>query len=109
LSPAALAAAKLAAKTWKPKPMDPQANAIQLPSHGWAAQADESPAQAASAEIVRMTQKLLSELGYSPGPADGHWGPNSQNALKAFQRSAGLPETGLITPQVVRAMQQTLG
>ncbi|OSP53972.1 peptidoglycan-binding protein [Pseudoruegeria sp. SK021] len=39
---------------------------------------------------VYEAQAYLQELGYNPGNPDGAWGPQSQAALDAFRRDAGL-------------------
>lgn len=50
---------------------------------------------------VREIQKKLIDLGFVPkdkvkGFADGSWGTNTTNAVADFQKSRGLPQTGLI-------------
>ena len=42
----------------------------------------------------RLIQTLLNIAGFSAGGADGIWGPRSQSAMRQYQHSAGLPETG---------------
>ena len=42
----------------------------------------------------REIQTLLAATGYSPGPADGQWGPASRRAMKRFQEAAGREATG---------------
>jgi len=56
-------------------------------------------APVAMATIVRPVpdvQKALAEKGFDTGTADGLWGKKSISALRAFQKSRGLPETGVI-------------
>ena len=38
---------------------------------------------------AREAQRLLTELGHSPGPVDGQWGPRSQRALDAWLDASG--------------------
>jgi peptidoglycan hydrolase-like protein with peptidoglycan-binding domain len=46
---------------------------------------------------VKSTQERLIELGYLlPGDADGRFGPATQNAILAFQKSERLDRTGLL-------------
>lgn len=40
---------------------------------------------------VKETQKLLTELGYDPGPIDGVWGANTLGALNALRADQSLP------------------
>jgi localization factor PodJL len=106
LDPQTLAAAKLAAQTWKAKHLDPEANAVRLPNEGWALQLDQGASAQPGADIVRNAQKLLSRLGYEPGPTDGQWGPKTKGAIESFQRDAGLQPTGALTPDLLRKLQQ---
>lgn len=45
-------------------------------------------------ELIRDIQVALSGYGFDPGPADGVLGHRTRDALRAFQRAAGLAETG---------------
>lgn len=47
-----------------------------------------------SPQAVREAEILLASLGYAPGPADGLRDPATAVALRAFQRSVGLPVSG---------------
>lgn len=105
-----LAAARLAAQTWRAKPMLSEANEIHLPDAGWEMPTPvAAPAGLPNRDIVRITQKLLTGLGFSPGPADGMWGPKTQTAIELFEQQAGLPRTGEITPDLIRKLQQKAG
>lgn len=44
---------------------------------------------------VRKLQQRLIELGYLSGTADGVFGANTENAVKAFQAELGLSQTGV--------------
>ena len=46
---------------------------------------------------VTKIQRALSEAGYNPGAIDGRIGSETMTAVRAFQRSNGLPEGGLTT------------
>ena len=48
-------------------------------------------------EIVKHIQEKLIVLGYLNGSADGDFGPMTENAVKAFQKSNQITETGIIT------------
>ncbi|MCY3878765.1 MAG: peptidoglycan-binding domain-containing protein [Rhodobacteraceae bacterium] len=43
----------------------------------------------------KLIQTLLNIAGHNAGKADGIWGPQSSRAIGQYQRSAGLPETGV--------------
>ena len=41
-------------------------------------------------------QHVLGTLGFSPGPEDGVFGKNTENALRIFQQNMGLPNDGIV-------------
>jgi len=45
---------------------------------------------------VQQAQERLKNSGFDPGPADGVPGGQTTTALRAYQRSQGLPATGLL-------------
>jgi hypothetical protein len=47
-----------------------------------------------STDDYRAIQTLLNSGGFAVGTPDGQWGPASQSAMRAYQASVGLPETG---------------
>lgn len=47
-----------------------------------------------STDDYRAIQTLLNAGGFDAGTPDGQWGPASQRAMRAYQASVGLPETG---------------
>lgn len=47
-----------------------------------------------STDDYRAIQTLLNAGGFDVGTPDGQWGPASQTAIRAYQESVGLPETG---------------
>ena len=49
-----------------------------------------------SRERYRQIQGALAGVGFDPGPVDGLWGPNSEDALQDFQEARGLEPTGWI-------------
>jgi len=53
-------------------------------------------------------QAALSRRGYNDGPIDGVIGPDSSRAIRAFQEAQGLPATGRIHPNVLRALKLPL-
>lgn len=48
----------------------------------------------ADAELVREIQRLLGELGFDPGAADGIPGRKTRKAIRAFQKRQGLEVNG---------------
>ncbi len=50
---------------------------------------------------VSKLQNRLSKLGYLTGTLDGDFGKNTENAIKTFQRDAGLHITGVANQQTI--------
>jgi len=50
-----------------------------------------------SHKYIKKIQTELTELGFYPGYIDGKMGPNTAEAIKAFQKSIGRRPTGRIT------------
>lgn len=59
-----------------------------------------SALQGTTAEL----QRLLIRLGYEPGEPDGVWRAATTEALKAFQRDLGVPDTGVLDQATVKAI-----
>lgn len=59
---------------------------------------------AASDPTVEEIQRRLAERGFDPGRVDGTMGRRTRGALRRFQRSAGLPDTGRIDDATRKAM-----
>lgn len=53
---------------------------------------------------VLSVQRALSQEGFNPGPIDGNYNQSTQQALRAFQRSKGLPEGGGMTIETLEAL-----
>jgi Putative peptidoglycan-binding domain-containing protein len=53
-------------------------------------------------------QAALSRRGYYDCPIDGVIGPDGMRAIRAFQEAQGLPATGRIEPNVLRALKLPL-
>ena len=60
--------------------------------------------EAASDPEIEAVQQALVERGYNPGKIDGAMGRRTRGALRAFQRSVGLPDTGEIDHATVTAL-----
>ena len=58
-----------------------------------------------SSRDVRDVQRLLSELGYQPGPVDGSYGLRTASAVKDFQRNFGIDQDGLIDKNLLTALK----
>ncbi len=53
---------------------------------------------------VRVIQRRLRALGQRPGPVDGRYGPQTQAAMERFQRTAGQPVSGVLSPATMTAL-----
>ncbi len=60
-------------------------------------------------EQVKDVQLLLTELGYEPGEADGYMGPNTGNAILAFQRDRELQPTGAFSEELLANLHRFAG
>jgi hypothetical protein len=59
---------------------------------------------ASSPDLVRSVQRSLNDKGFDAGPADGQWGPSTESALREFQESNGLAQTGNLDRRTMNAL-----
>jgi len=57
---------------------------------------------------VKVLQRALAHLGYSPGKIDGQYGPSTVDAVTRFQRAGGLTADGILGPNTLRALTRAL-
>jgi localization factor PodJL len=100
-----LAKARATVTAWHVKPPLAEANGVAAPGGGW-----DGPGDAISdvdrQQLVSKIQTLLAEAGYDPGPADGVAGPKTVEAVKAYQRKVGVPDTGQIDSTLMASLAQ---
>ncbi|HET7658869.1 MAG TPA: N-acetylmuramoyl-L-alanine amidase [Oryzihumus sp.] len=53
-------------------------------------------------DVSELQQRVLA-LGFSPGRVDGVFGPDTEHAVRQFQRGVGLPSDGTVGPETLRA------
>lgn len=53
---------------------------------------------------VRALQRRLADSGFSPGPADGLYGPRTEGAVRRFQAARRLPVTGIAGRQTIASL-----
>ena len=58
--------------------------------------------------LIKDVQKLLSQLGYKPGIADGKYGRKTGAAIKQFQQKAGLVVDGKVSDKLLLLLQKQL-
>jgi peptidoglycan hydrolase-like protein with peptidoglycan-binding domain len=70
---------------------------IPKDAHPHRPSAEAVPSEVRSQEtMVRDAQIALRDAGYEPGRIDGIMGPKTQAAIREFQTSRGLPQTGTL-------------
>jgi localization factor PodJL len=118
LTGAQLKTAKAIVEAWIPKMSKPSANQVASIPDAWRVTAGAVPGQAGvklvdpgkpSPEIVRQAQGMLSALGFNTGQPDGKIGPRTRTAIRNFQKSAGFPIDGKLTPALMQALAIRLG
>lgn len=65
-------------------------------------------AAAPPGDDVLAAQRLLRGLGYYNGPLDGRYGPQTRNAVIAFERSQGMDVTGNISPALLQRLRSSI-
>ncbi len=59
----------------------------------------KASATSTASPSMRKAQEALKSRGFDPGPIDGVLGPRTKAAIRAFQRSLGVNETGTLDEQ----------
>ena len=70
-----------------------------------AAVAQNAPAAPADMQQTLAVQVALDRAGFSPGEIDGRGGPKTKMALSTFQKSVGLPSTGVVSEETLGALK----
>jgi len=55
---------------------------------------------------VEELQRILTSLGYNPGPIDGIFGPRTRSAVIEFQMDNGLVPDGIVGPRTYEVIDQ---
>jgi peptidoglycan hydrolase-like protein with peptidoglycan-binding domain len=89
-----------------PAAAPPPVPAAPVPAVAESPRAAQEPAAPAAAPMSgKELQELLTARGYKPGPIDGKPGPKTREALKLFQKDAGLPATGLLDAETTQRLR----
>lgn len=56
---------------------------------------------------IGQLQGFLTAQGLAPGPLDGQYGPQTRQAIEAYETRAGLPITGLATRSLLKRLETT--
>jgi putative peptidoglycan binding protein len=62
----------------------------------------------AQGTAVQQLQRVLAYLGYSPGAADGRYGPSTEAAVRRFQEAHGLVIDGIAGSATLTALKSAL-
>lgn len=103
--PAAAAEPTPAVAPAAPKAAAPASGGVQKYDAGKALRGKENAAKnpvlklGAQGQAVQMIQRLLGKMGFATF-VDGDFGPKTEAAVKAYQKTKGLPETGVVNAKV---------
>ncbi|GAA2825228.1 localization factor PodJL [Aminobacter aminovorans] len=100
LKPEQLKRAEETTALWQPKPLDPAANAVEVP----AAWQDAPAANVDMKRAVQNIQAILNRNGYEAGKPDGMMGQKTKDAIMAFQKDNALAPTGNVDEPLVEAL-----
>ncbi|GAB3075543.1 N-acetylmuramoyl-L-alanine amidase [Pedococcus soli] len=64
-----------------------------------------TPGHLLRGEDVVALQERLNTLGFASGRVDGRFGPETERAVRSFQRAYGLPGDGSVGPETLRAFE----
>lgn len=101
LDKTALAAAKMAAQTFRPKPVDRIANdetAVWVEPAG-------SPVAGTAGERVQRVQALLQSRGIYSGPINGDLNDKTRQAIRTLQRKLNMKPTGEPDEALLKALE----
>ena len=98
-----LDSARAKLNSWAAKPLDPKANAVDLPDE-WASGKKLTTASIDMTKAIRNIQAILNKNGFEAGTPDGKMGAKTVSAIKAFQTSIGQEPTGKVDDAMVREL-----
>ncbi len=67
-------------------------------------QASPAPTTLSNREVILQAQRQLKVLGFDPGTTDGDFGPQTEAALREYQRAYRLPPTGTLDEPTLRSL-----
>ncbi len=106
MDPDDLALARKEVAGWQVQKLDESANRFEAPEEWRGSAAKKAPASAAltQEQLVQKAQAMLNERGFDVGTPDGLIGPQTRQAISEFQRSAGIPVTGKVDKNLLKAL-----
>lgn len=103
-----LDSARAKLNSWTAKPLDPNANAVNIPDE-WASGKKLTTASIDMTKAIRNIQAILNKNGFDAGTPDGKMGAKTVAAIKAFQSSIGQEPTGKVDDAMVRELLKRNG
>jgi peptidoglycan hydrolase-like protein with peptidoglycan-binding domain len=67
-------------------------------------QASRVPPTLSNREVIVEAQRQLKALGFNPGTTDGNIGPQTEAALREYQRAYRLPQSGMLDDATLRSL-----
>ena len=67
-------------------------------------QTSTGPTGLSNREVIIQAQRQLKALGFDPGTTDGDVGPQTEAAVREYQRAYRLPPTGMLDEVTVRSL-----
>ena len=83
--------------------------AIEVPEQANDADDDTISVAAHGDPKILAVQRVLSEIGYTPGPLDGVFGRETQDAIQAFEVDRGMEPTGAISDRLIQELEAFTG
>lgn len=66
--------------------------------------AEKTQGETWARQDIKKAQEALKNKGYDPGSMDGVIGPQTTQAIRAFQSASGLKETGRLDPETAKKL-----
>ncbi|TCR02159.1 SEL1-like repeat protein [Neorhizobium sp. JUb45] len=105
MRPEQLNAAKAQADGWQVKPVDPNANSVNLPDE-WVGRGEKT-ASVDMEKAIRNIQAILNKNGFDAGAPDGKMGAKTVTAIRSFQKANGMEPDGKVNEALVRKLLAT--
>ncbi|MEM1318341.1 MAG: peptidoglycan-binding domain-containing protein, partial [Pseudomonadota bacterium] len=104
MDPSDLSRARKTVNDWAPGKLNDAVNRAELPKEWEGGGSNVRSASSSGNSMVLKAQTLLNQRGFDVGTPDGLAGPQTRKAVRDFQRSAGIPVTGEIDRETLRAL-----
>jgi peptidoglycan hydrolase-like protein with peptidoglycan-binding domain len=89
------------------KPVVQEAPAVREAPVVQEAPVEQDVSEVVDKAAVLRAQKMLADLGYEPGPADGVLGPKTRGAVRRYQEASDLVADGRISADLLRRLEES--